>query len=32
MMYVSGAFNIDEFEIRRKKKELKKLKKLNGGN
>lgn len=32
MMYVSGAFNIDEFEIRKKKKELKKLKKANGGN
>ena len=29
MMYVSGAFNIDEFEIRKKKKELKKA---NGGN
>ena len=32
MMYVSGAFNIDEFEIRKKKKELKKIKKANGGN
>lgn len=32
MMYVSGAFNIDEFEIRKKKKELKKLNKTNGGN
>lgn len=29
MMYVSGAFNIDEFEIRKRKKELKKA---NGGN
>lgn len=32
MMYVSGAFNIDEFEIRRKKKELKKVKENNGGH
>lgn len=29
MMYVSGAFNIDEFELRKKKKALKKA---NGGN
>ena len=29
MMYVSGAFNIDEFELRKRKKELKKA---NGGN
>lgn len=29
MMYVSGAFNIDEFEIRKRKKALKKA---NGGN